>query len=96
MRKHCVARQGVISRTQSLADVVRAGTHILLNEVQAAIVGDKGGNLLPVLDQLHTRTLTDGRVGLLRLNTAAQQRKYFQDIRRCACDIIKTAGLQEA
>ncbi len=46
--------------------------HILLNEVQATIVGHKGCDLLSVLDQLHTRALADSRVGLLRLNSAAQ------------------------
>jgi len=44
------------------------GTH----EVETTIIGNESGNLLSVLDELDTDTLSDSRVGLLGLNTDLQ------------------------
>jgi hypothetical protein len=39
------------------------------HEVKTTIIGNESGNLLSVLDELDTDTLSDSRVGLLGLNT---------------------------
>ena len=43
----------------------RVGTH----EVKTTIIGNESSDLLSVLDELDTDTLSDSRVGLLGLNT---------------------------
>ena len=43
---------------------------VFFDEVQATITRDESRDLLAVLDELDTNALTDGRVRLLRLDTA--------------------------
>ena len=42
---------------------------VLIDKVKATITRDEGSDLLSVLDELDTDALTNGRVGLLGLNT---------------------------
>ena len=43
---------------------------IFFNEVETAIIGNERSDLLPILDQLNTNALPDGRVGLLSFNSS--------------------------
>lgn len=46
-----------------------SGAYVLIDEVQATIVRDKGGNLLAVLDKLGAHAFPNSGVGLFGLNT---------------------------
>lgn len=51
---------------------------VLLNEIETSIIGDESCDLLPVLDELHSNALADGRVRLLGFNTTARKEKGIQ------------------
>uniref|UniRef100_A0A4X2KCC8 Uncharacterized protein n=1 Tax=Vombatus ursinus TaxID=29139 RepID=A0A4X2KCC8_VOMUR len=63
---------------------------IFLNEVQAAIIGNKGSDFFfAILNQLDSHTLPDGRIGLLGFYT-----NFFQDNPFCVRCSSKWVGLQ--
>ena len=43
---------------------------VLLDKVQATVIGDEGGDFLSVLNELDSDALSDGRVRLFGLNSA--------------------------
>lgn len=54
---------------------------VFLNVVQATVTGYECGNLLAVLDELHSHALADSRVGLFGFNTTVK--KLEISISRC-------------
>src|SRR5689334_9698209 len=48
-------------------------TYVFIEEVQATVTRNEGGDLLVVLDKLYTNALTNSRVRLLSLNTQLLQ-----------------------
>jgi hypothetical protein len=51
-------------------------THVLINEVQATVIGHESCDLLAVLDQLSTNALTNSRVRLLGFNTTINEKMH--------------------
>jgi len=48
-------------------------TYVLIDEVQATVPRNEGGDLLAVLNKLNADALSNGRVRLLGLNTTSQR-----------------------
>lgn len=55
--------------------IEKLSTNVFFDVVQTTIIGNECCNLLSVLDELNSGTLSDSRVRLLRFNTAAETEK---------------------
>lgn len=72
---HLEAATGNITlRFTSLTETRNQHFVVLINEVQATVSRNEASDLLSVLDQLHTDTLTNGRVRLLGLKTTVENK----------------------
>jgi hypothetical protein len=52
---------------------IKGNSYVLVNVVKATISGHETSNLLSVLDELHSDTLTDSGVRLLGLKTTTSK-----------------------
>ncbi|KAJ8566552.1 hypothetical protein ON010_g6571 [Phytophthora cinnamomi] len=85
-QRHARDLHDLETHTGDITDGVAAATEardqhlvVLVHVVQAAIARHEGGDLLRVLDQLHTARLANGRVGLLGLNAAATHQQIIEE-----------------
>ena len=73
---HLEAHTGNVTlRVAGTAETSDEHLVVLVDEVEAAVVGDESGDLLAVLDQLHAGRLADGRVGLLGLDAPVNRER---------------------
>ena len=63
-----IAGHGQNKFTTQALHAAGLATHVLVDEVEATIIGHESGDLLAVLDELHADALPDGGVRLLGLN----------------------------
>lgn len=76
------ARNGQVAASRLFSPVK---THVLVDEVEATVVRHEAGNLLAVLDELHTHALANSGVRLLGLNAAARATKRVRQISEHMC-----------
>lgn len=58
------------------------GTYVFIDVVQTTIAGNEAGDLLSVLDELHTDALTNSGVRLFGLNTTVNERNNIRRAER--------------